>query len=422
MKVEWRREPQSRAVLEVEVPADEVVRQVRASATRLAQRVRVPGFRPGKAPRAVLERYIGRDELYGEAVEALVASAYRQAVSDVGVLPVGRPEFDVPPLDEAQPLRFVARVDVAPEVDPGAYDEVRVSYQPRVVTDADVDAAIEELRRRRGRLVSVPDAKAAAGDFVLIRPASVEGTDRFQVGREVLVELGEGTFPPELEKALEGTGTGDERSVTFGESAKLAVTVADVKRRELPALDDTFAKSVGDVVSVDELRARLRERLTADATTAAEEAYEDQVLTAVLERAKIELPASMVEHEIEHLVEDLSESLQRRGYTLDRYLEGAGKDLAGLREELRPRAERRLRARFLLDEIARREGLAPTQEEIAAEEEKVAAELKQDLARVREWLDGEGRREAMLTMLRRRKTVATLMVRAKDVAASSAGG
>ncbi len=421
MKVEWRREPQSRAVLEVEVPADEVVREVRASATRLAQRVRVPGFRPGKAPRAVLERYIGRDELYGEAAEALVASAYRQAVSDVGVLPVGRPEFEVPPLDEAQPLRFVARVDVAPEVDPGAYDEVRIPYQPPAVADADVDAAIEDLRRRRGRLVSAPDAKASSGDFVLIRPASVEGTDRFQVGREVLVELGEGVFPPELEKALEGTGTGDDRSVTFGEAAKVTVTVADVKQRELPALDDAFAKSL-DVASVDELRTRLRERLTADSTAAAEEAYEDQLLTAVLERATIELPGSLVEHEIEHLVEDLNESLQRRGYTLTRYLEGAGKDLAGLREELRPRAERRLRARFLLDEIARREGLVPTQEEIVVEEEKVAAELKQDLARVREWLDGDGRREAMLTMLRRRKTVATLMARAKGVAAGSAGG
>ncbi len=417
MKVEWRREPPSRAVLEVEVPADEVVRQVRASATRLAQRVRVPGFRPGKAPRAVLERYIGRDELYGEAVETLVASAYRQAVSDVGVLPVGQPEFDVPPLDEAQPLRFVARVDVAPEVDPGAYDEVRVSYQPPAVTDADVDAAIEDLRRRRGRLVSVPDAKAGSGDFVLIRPVSVEGTDRFQAGREVLVELGEGLFPPELEKALEGAGTGDERSATFGDSAKVSVTVTDVKRRELPALDDAFAKSL-DIASVDGLRTRLRERLTADATAAAEGTYEDQVLTAVLERAAIELPGSLVEHEIEHLVEDLKESLQRRGYTLDRYLEGAGKDLAGLREEMRPRAERRLRARFLLDEIARREGLVPTQEEIAAEEEKVAAELKQDLARVREWLDGEGRREAMLTMLRRRKTVATLIGRAKGAASA----
>ncbi|MGQ0570195.1 MAG: trigger factor [Armatimonadota bacterium] len=412
MKVEWRREPPSRAVLEVEVPAEEVAQEVRASAQRLARRVRVPGFRPGKTPRMVLERYIGRDELYGEAVESLVASAYRKAVTEVGVIPVGRPEFDVPPLDEAQPLRFVARVDVSPEVEPGAYDGVHVPFAPPTVTDADVDAAIEELRRRRGHLASAAGASASSGDFVLIRPTAVEAADRFQVGREVLVELGAGVFPQEVEQALDGATAGDERTAAIGEAGRLAATVVDVKRRELPPLDDAFAKSVGDVPSLDELRAQLRGRLATDAATRAQEAYEEQVISTVVDQASIELPISLVEHEIDHLVADLTESLLRRGHSLERYLEGAGKDLAGLREEVRARAERRLRVRFVLDEIARREGLTPTQEEIAGEEEKVAAELKQDLPRVQEWLDREGRRDAMMVMLRRRKTVARLVARA----------
>ncbi|MDR7418326.1 MAG: trigger factor [Armatimonadota bacterium] len=412
MKVEWRREPPSRAVLEVEVPADVVVREVRGAASRLARRYRVPGFRPGKAPRAVLERFVGRDELYGEAIEALVSAAYRQAVTEAGVIPVGQPEFDVPPLDEEKPLRFVAKVDVSPDVDPGPYDRVRIPFETPSVTDANVDDAIEELRRRRGRLVSIKEA-AASGDFVLIKPTTVENVERFHVGREVLIEIGAGVFPAEVEAAFEGAVAGEERSVAIGDTGRLAATVVDVKRRELPALDDAFAKSLGDVATVDELRARVRQRLTAEAESAANDAYEDKVLTAVLEQASLELPASMVEHEIEHLLEELAESLQRRGYTLDRYLESAGKDLARLRDELRPRAERRLRTRLVLDEIARREGLVPTQEEITAEEEKVAADLKQDLARVREWLDAEGRREAMLTLLRRRKTMATLVARAK---------
>jgi trigger factor len=412
MKVEWRREPPSRAVLDVEVPAEEVVRAVRASASRLARRVRVPGFRPGKAPRAVLERYIGRDEVYGEATEALVSAAYRQAVAEGGIIPVGRPEFEVPHLDENQPLRFTARVDVAPEVDPGRYEEVRVAYDPPTTADTDVDAAIEELRRRRGRLVSVPDEPAARGDFVLVRPVRVEGIDRFQPNREVLVEIGAGVFPAEVEAVLEGVRAGEERSVSIGEG-RMTAAVADVRRRELPALDDAFAQSLGEVDTVEALRARLRERLSADAEAAAREAYEERVLAEVLDRATFDLPASLVEHEVDHLVGDLAESLGRRGYTLERYLEGAGKDAEGLRTELRPRAERRLRARFVLDEISRREGLVPTQEEIAAEEEKVAAELTLDPARVKDWLDGEGRREAMIAMLRRRKTIATLVARAQ---------
>jgi trigger factor len=360
----------------------------------------------------VLERYVGRDELYGEATEALVSAAYRQAVTEVGIVPVGRPTFEVAGLDETQPLRFTARVDVAPEVDPGPYDAVRVAYEPPVVGDADVDAAVEELRRRRGRLVSVPDRPAAPGDFVLIRPRVVEGVERFQVDREVLVELGAGVFPAEVEAALDGARAGEERTVSIGEG-RMTAAVVDVRRRELPALDDAFARSLGDVESLEALRSRLRERLTADADAAAREAYEEKVLAEVVARAAFDLPASLIEHEVDHLVGELAESLGRRGYTLERYLASAGKDLGGLRDELRPRAERRLRVRFVLDEIARREGLVPTQEEIAAEEEKVAAELKLDPARVKDWLDGEGRREAMIAMLRRRKTIAALVARAQ---------
>ena len=413
MKVQWKREPPSRAILEVEVPAEDVARGVREAATRLAQRVRVPGFRRGKVPRAILERYVGRDEVYGEAAEELVSSAYRRAVVEAGMIPVGRPEFEVPPLDEASPLRFVARVDVTPEVDPGPYGEVRVQRPAAEIGHADVDAALDELRRGRSQLKTSPDAAAAAGDFVLIRPTAVEGTDRFQVGREVLVELGSGSFPQEVEAVLEGARAGDEREAALGESGRVAATIVDVRRRELPALDDAFAKAVGKVNTVDELRARVREQLSGGAARRAQDEHEEQVLEAVLNGATVELPASLIEHEIEHLLADLADSLQRRGYSLERYLESAGKDLPGLREELRPRAERRLRSRLVLDEIARRENLAPSQEEIAVEEEKVASELKQDPSRVREWLAEEGRRDAMIATLRRRKTIASLVSRAQ---------
>lgn len=416
MKVEWRREPPSRVVFEVEIPAEDVAGAVRTATARLSQRVSVPGFRKGKTPRAMLERFMGRDELYDEALEVIVASAYPKAVAEAGVVPVGRPEFALPGLNEEQSLRFTASVDIFPEVDLGTYDDVRVPFEHIDLTEAEVDAAIEDLRRRRGRLISAPGARAAAGDFVLIRPTAVGGTDRFRAGREVLVEMGAGVFPREIEEALSGASAGEERSAAVGEGGRLVATVADVKRRELPDLDEAFARAVGDVATVDELRGRIRERLAAASAAQAREAYEEQVLSGVLERATIELPASLVEREIEGLQADLQESLQRRGYSLDRYLQTAGKDLAGLREELRPRAERRLRARYVLDEIARREGVAPTQEEIEAEEEKVAAELQQDLVRVREWLATEGRRETMLAMLRRRKTISTLVDRAMGAA------
>ena len=222
MKVEWKRERPSRAVLEVELPAEDVAREVGRAAARLARRVRVPGFRPGKAPRTVLERYIGRDELYGEAAEQLVSSGYRQAVADVGMLPVGRPEFDVQPLDEAKPLQFVARVDVSPEVDPGAYDEVRWrrSSQPSPMPTS--------MRRSRncGNAAAgwcqPRTRQPRQGDFVLIRPSVVEGLDRFQVGREVLVELGDGVFPePARGRRSKARRPATSGTVTVGETAEV---------------------------------------------------------------------------------------------------------------------------------------------------------------------------------------------------------
>lgn len=414
MKVDFKREPPSRAVLEVEVPADEVSREVGAAAARLAQRVRIPGFRSGKAPRAVLERYIGRDELYGEALEALVAAAYRRAVIESGIIPVGRPDFEVPELDEAQALRFVARVDVSPEVDPGTYHQVRVPFEAPAISDTDIDAAVEELRLRHARLVSAPGASAADGDFVLVRPSEVEGVDRLQTGREVLVEIGGSLFPPEVGDVLRGATAGSEVSATVGEAGRLVTSVIDVRRRELPDPDDAFARQVGGASTIEELRGRLRERIEADALAAANDALQEQVLTRVLGGASVEIPATLVESEIENLLADMAESLQKRGYTLERYLEATGKEMAAAREDLRPRAEHRLKLRLVLDEIARREGLEPTPQEIAVEEEKVAADLRQDPERVREWLGEGGRRAAMVAVLRRRKTVEALVSRSQE--------
>jgi trigger factor len=177
-------------------------------------------------------------------------------------------------------------------------------------------------------------------------------------------------------------------------------------------LDDAFAKDVGAESAAD-LRTRLEERLRTEAEMRARESYEEQAMAAVVDQSSVDLPQSMIYHEVDHLLGDLAESLQRRGFTLETYLQQSGKDAAGLREEWRPRAERRLKVRLVLDEIARREGLVPTQEEIAAEEEKVAEELKQDLGRVREWMANEGRREGMIVILRRRKTIAALVERAR---------
>ncbi len=413
MKVEIRKAPPSRATLEVELPPEDVGRGLDRARVRLNQRVNVPGFRRGKAPHALLERVVGKDALYDEAINLLVPDAYAQAVEETGLKPYARPHIDVKPFEEGKPLQFTATVDLIPEVQLGDYRDIRIAAPEPKVEPGEVDAAIGDLRVRRARLIPITDRPAETGDFVLIKTSDVQGSlERLVAGKEYLVELGSGIFPSELEQALIGTGVGTTKTVSM-EPAGTSVTVevVDIKRRELPPLDDDFAKQVAGAASLEALQETLRTKLEGEATARAQRDYQQQVIDAILEKATIELPTSMVEHELNHLLSDLAESLERRGMTLTRYLDAAQKTQAQLADEFRPTAERRLRTQLSIEEVARREGLAPSQEEIDREVEKVGQGLQQDLPRVREWLAQEGRYEALVGTLRRQKALAYLVTK-----------
>jgi trigger factor len=415
MKVEVRKEAPSKAVLEVELPPEELGRGLDRAIIKLNQRVSVPGFRRGKAPRTLLERVVGKEALYEEAINQLVPDAYSQAVDQAGVRPIARPQIDVKEVEEGKPLRFVATVDLVPEVRLGDYRAIRIPPREPKVETANVEAAITDLRSRHARLVPTGDQPAEEGAFVLIKTVDVQGSlERLLPGKEYLVEIGGGTFPAELERALIGAKVGSSITVTLEPAGSTAtVTVVDIKRRELPELTNEFAKQAAGTDSIEELRKALQERLMTEAAAQAERDYQQQVVDALLGGATIELPASMVDHEVEHLIADLSASLERRGMTLTRYLEAAKKTQEQLAEEVRPNAERRLRTQLALNEVARLEGLAPSQEEIDREAEKLAQSLQQDLPRVREWLAQEGRQDALIASLRRQKTLAYLVTSAR---------
>lgn len=417
MKVEVKRESGSRAILEVELPVEAVSEGMDKALRKLNQRVEIPGFRRGKAPRAMLERYVGRETVLEEAMKELVPDAYARAVDQAGVTPITRPEIKVDQIEEGKPLRFVATIDLLPDVRLGDYRGIRLPYDEPRVTDADVDAAIEDLRGRHGHLVSAGEAAAARGDFVLAKVAALTGpVDRFAQGKEYLIEVGGGSHPPEVELAVDGATAGVRREVGLGDQT-VTFEVADVKRRELPELTDEFARTAGGVASVEALRESLRARLEREAVEAAQGDYEQQVLQALLERVEIDLPQSLIDHEVEHMVADLGDTLQRRGLSLQRYYEATQKDEAKLREEFRPQAERRLRAQFAIEEVARAEQLSPSQEEIDREVENVARRLQQDPARVREWLVQTERYDSLTGSLRRQKVLAHVVSLARgDVA------
>lgn len=416
MKVEVRREPQSRAVLEVELPSDELARGVDRALKVLNQRVNVPGFRRGKAPRGLLERVVGKETIYEEAVRLLVPDAYEQALGQAGVRPIARPQIEVGEVEEGKPLKFTATVDLVPDVHLGEYPAIRIPFEEPAVTDADIDRAVEDLRARHAHLVSAPGKAVAEGDYVLVRAVELTGAaDRFAAGKDYLLEIGGGTFPPEVETALVGAKAGETRTVPTGSESTVTLEVADVKQRELPALDDELARTAANVPTMEALRTTLRERTTADVRARAVQEHEQKVVDALLAGATIDLPESLVTHEVEHLVADLTETLQRRGLTLQRYLDATEKTEEQLRAEFRPAAERRLRTQLALDEIARLEGLHPSEQEISQEVENVARRLQQDVPRVREWLADGGRYENLLAAMRREKALARLVDLARSL-------
>lgn len=366
MKVDVRKEPASRAVLEVELPPEDVAKGVDQALDRLNRRVSIPGFRRGRAPKVLLQRYVGKDAVYEEAVNVLVPDAYAQAIDQTGVRPITRPQIQVDAIEEGKPLRFTATIDLVPEISLGEYRMIRVALEDAVVTDADIDVAIEDLRRRHAQLVSLAGRPAEGGDFVLVRTVDASGDQvRFLPGKEYLIETGAGIYPEEVERALVGVAAGERKTVTTSDPAStMTFEVADLKRRELPELSDEFARTAAGVPTVGDLREQLRDRMRSESEARARDAYEGKAVDALLQASSIDVPVSLVEHELQHLVSDLAESLSRRGLTMQRYLEATEKTEQQLLDDLRPGAERRVRTQLAIDELARAERVEPTQEEI----------------------------------------------------------
>ncbi len=416
IKVEKRTEPGSRVVLEIDVPEDDVARAMDQAYEALVKRVQVPGFRRGKAPRAILERHIGTEALREEALRRLVTERYAEAVTQTGIDPISRPSVETKDGPEGKGLHLVATVDVYPAVTLPDYRAIRVSRAGHPITDEDVNKALEDLRARHGRLQSAGEGPARRGDFVLLTvtmvrapAAGAPGLERLQPGRELLVEVGGGLLPAEIEAALEGARRGEDRTAQLGEGGAVTVHVADVRRKELPALDDAFARVVSDQQTLEALREGLRARMAAERAQEDARELRERVADAVLAQTQVDLPGSLVEHELDHMREDLNERLRSHGLTLESYLRSQSKDEAALRADMRPGAERRVRSRLLLEAVAGREELTVSEEEMTAEVEKLAADLNQDVAKVQAWLAEGNRRQGLRETVLRRKAMALLV-------------
>lgn len=425
MKATLERREGHTAYVRVEVEPEEVTRALERASRQIARRLVIPGFRPGRAPRALVERRVGREALVEEALEHLLPEAYARAVELTGIEPIDRPRIeDLGRLEEGQPLTFRAVVTVRPEVELPDYRALRVAPEPVQVEPEHVERVLERLRQQHATLVPVDDPAHAVqpGDVVTLdfRGEDPEGQPVAGArGEGVLAEVGADQLRPEFERHLLGMRAGEERTfeLTFldddpeealrGRTVRFTVRVRDIRRKELPALDDDFAAVLG-YGSVEDLRRdvqnRLQHRLAADA----EQRRREQVLRQVVEGARVDVPDVLVERRVDELVDDLRRDLERQGTSLEAYLSGAGKDLEQLRAELRPRAEQAVRTELVLDAIARRERIAVTEADLAREAELLARGSGRTLAEIRRLLRHPEVRRRVVADILARKTVERL--------------
>jgi trigger factor len=432
--VATRPEPGSRMRLEIEVPADEVNRHFETAYRHLAARTRVPGFRPGKAPRHVIERYVGRDAVLAEAVEHLVEAGYDAALDQTDLIPIDQPQVEIDPetVKEGDAARFAAVVAVRPTVTLGAYTDYPFSIEVPAVGDDDVETVITELRSQQATLRPVDDRGAEKGDLVSVSFRGTIDGEPFDGGTadRLPLILGEERMIPGWEEQLIGLKLEESREFDLpfpddyrveslaGKTAHFAVTLGDLRERVLPELDDAFAASVSDGQTVAELRAEVRDALQRRAEAEARHAFGDRIIDYATDNATVELPEVMVANEVEIMRDELRARLAEQMIGIDKYLELARQTPEELMTELREPATRRVKTLLVLSAIAEQEGIDATDAEIDAEVER-QLERYPDEPRLREYLASRRGRSYLRMTLRNRTLVDSLIERAAPTAAAA---
>ncbi len=361
--------------------------------------MRLAGFRKGKVPRKVFEQTYGSGAITHDAVEDVVPEAYARAVREHDLEPVERPKIEVVQEDDGRPTRVKATVAVRPEIALRDYKGVAVTVPHATVSDDDVERAVSALAKERATLVPV-DRAAEAGDVVTIDYAGTIDGVAFEGGTAAgeTAELTEGRFIPGFVSGIVGMQAGETKDVRArfpdnyaqpdlaGKEAAFTVTVHEVKRYDLPVIDDAFASAVSGNATADELRADVRRRLEAIATQRERRAIGNAVLDALLRDHEFALPPSMVDGEIDHLVNDTVSAAAQAGETFERYLEHIGKSEDELRAAYRADAETRVKTTLLVEQIAKAEGVVATPADVASEVEALARQYGQPADRVRKAL------------------------------------
>ena len=413
MQVQIEEVNTTRRKLAVEVPLDAVSAELDRAFGRVQREATLKGFRPGRAPRAVLEKYFG-DQVRADVLSHLIEHSYSDAVKQAGLRPVGPPEIVPESVEAGKPLRYSAIVDVLPKIEIRDSAGLPAKRPRRPVKEDDVDRAVENLRESLAELRPVEDRdEARDGDFVSIDYVASSGGHPLPNGKREnrLIEVGKGSIPTELDKALAGLKVGERKEIDVefppenpdpalaGKRVRFEVTLRGIREKVLPAANDDLAKEHGECSTLEELRGKLRERIVESLAREAEDRVREQVLDELLRRNAFEIPQSLVERQVAAFIEDVMARVGEQRAALERDTERLQK----LKDEYRPRAERQVRAVLALDALVDQTKVEVADEDVERRIADLAAQSGEQAARVREFYrDAEARGELRARVARER--------------------
>ena len=414
------------AKLTVEVPAEQFEAALKTSYNKNKNKFNIPGFRKGKAPQAMIEKMYGVGVFYEDAVDEAINASYPDAAKESGLEIVSRPEISIEQVEKGKSFIYVATVATKPEVTLGEYKGIEVEKAKPEVTDADVEAELKKVQEQNSRLVSVADRAVADGDQTVIDFEGFVDGKAFEGGKaeDYTLVIGSHSFIDTFEDQLIGKNIGEdvEVNVTFpaeyhadelaGKPAKFVVTIKEVKRNELPELNDEFASEVSDFDTLDEYKADIRKKLQEKKEQDAKVENENNVIEKVIENAQMELPQPMVDTQAREMVENYARRLQSQGLNINDYMKYTGMTPEKLMEQMRPEAEKRIKTRLVLEKVVEVENVEVSDEKLDEQINEIAASYKLEGAKLKEMM-GEREKEQIREDLKVQAAIDLLVEQAK---------
>ncbi len=412
MSVQVEKLEKNMAKLTIEVSSEEFENAIAKAYKKNKNKISMPGFRKGKAPRAMIEKMYGKGVFYEDAANSIIPDAYADAAKESELEIVAQPEIDVTQIESGKPFIFTATVALKPEVTLGEYKGIEVEKKEAEVTDEEVEAEIDKVRESNARMIDIDDRATQDGDTVLIDFDGYVDGKQFEGGKadDYSLVLGSHSFIDNFEEQLVGKNIGDdvEVNVTFpenyqaeelqGKPAVFKVKIKEIKVKELPELDDDFAQDVSNFDTIAEYKDDLKKKLTENKEEALKREKEEAVIGKIIENAQMDIPEQMVDAQTRQMTQEFAQRLSSQGLSIDQYMQFTGLTPQKMIEELKPQALKRIQSRLVLEAVVAAENIETTEEELDKEIENMASMYQMEVDKLKEVIGEEEKKQIGLDL------------------------